>query len=180
MRRRLIGLAVIVVVLAACGGGSSKPYNSADVAFAQGMIPHHQQVIEMAAMAGAHADSPAVKQLAARIQSAQAPEIQLMSGWLQSWQQPPTTADAHGDMDHGSGATGTGMMDAAAMDELTNAHGGDFDRMFLAMMIEHHQGAVAMSQTEQAKGKFADAKQLAATIISAQQAEITEMQQLLG
>jgi uncharacterized protein (DUF305 family) len=83
-------------------------------------------------------------------------------------------------MDHGSGAMGAGMMDAGAMDELAGTHGGDFDRMFLTMMIEHHQGAVAMSQTEQAKGKFADAKQMAGTIIAAQQAEITQMQQLLG
>jgi uncharacterized protein (DUF305 family) len=180
MRRRLIGLAVVVAVLAACGGGSSKPYNSADVAFAQGMIPHHQQAIEMATMAGAHAESPAVQQLAARIQSAQQPEIQQMSGWLQSWQQPLTTTAGHGDMDHGTGAMGDGMMDPGAMEQLAGAHGGDFDHMFLTMMIEHHQGAVSLSQTEQAMGKFADAKQLAGTIISAQQAEITEMQQLLG
>ena len=180
MRRRLIGLAAVVAVLAACGGGSSKPYNSADVAFAQGMIPHHQQAIEMAAMAAVHAEGLAVQQLAARIQATQQPEIQQMSGWLQSWQQPLTTIAGHGAMDHGSGAMGDGMMDPGAMEELAGAHGGDFDRMFLTMMIEHHQGAVSLSQTEQAKGKFADAKQLAGTIISAQRAEVTEMQQLVG
>jgi uncharacterized protein (DUF305 family) len=180
MRGRLgAGLLVAAVVLAACGGGSSKPFNGADVTFAQGMIPHHQQAITMAAMAAGQAESSQVKQLAARIQTAQAPEIQQMTAWLQSWQQPVTTAASeHSDMDHASDMGG--MMSEAEMTQLMDANGTDFDRMFLTMMITHHQGAVAMAQTEQEKGKFADAKTLAGIIIRAQQAEITEMQQLLG
>jgi uncharacterized protein (DUF305 family) len=178
MRRRLLRLAVVVGVLAACGSGSSKQYNSADVTFAESMIPHHEQAITMANMAATQADNPQVKAVAARIQAAQAPEIEQMSGWLRSWDQPLTSTAGHDDMDGGGGMAG--MMDAGAMDELNHARGGDFDRMFLTMMIEHHEGAVTMSQTEQAKGKFPDAKQLADTITSAQRAEITEMQQLLG
>jgi uncharacterized protein (DUF305 family) len=180
MRGRLgAGLVVAIVVVAACGGGSSKPFNGADVTFAQSMIPHHEQAITMAAMAAGQAESSQVKQLAGRIQTAQAPEMQQMTAWLQSWQQPvTTTAGEHGSADHGSDMGG--MMSEAEMTQLEGASGSSFDRMFLTMMIKHHQGAVAMAQTEQEDGKFADAKQLAGIIIGAQQGEITEMQQLLG
>jgi uncharacterized protein (DUF305 family) len=178
--RRVAGLVgAVVVVLAACGGGSSKPYNSTDVTFAQGMIPHHEQAIEMATMATAQAEGGEVKALAARILKAQAPEIQQMTGWLQSWGQPLTATVGGADMDHDGGDMG-GMMSANEMEQLEVASGSAFDTTFLTMMVTHHQGAVTMAQTEAEKGKFAEAKQLAQTIIRAQQAEIMEMQQLLA
>jgi uncharacterized protein (DUF305 family) len=179
--RFMVGIGVAVMALAACGGGSSKAFNSADVTFAQSMIPHHEQAVEMATLAATQAVSPAVKDLAARIRTAQAPEIQHMSGWLQSWGQP-VSAQADGSdmagMDHGDGSSG--MMTSADMDRLTAATGSAFDRLFLTMMVTHHQGAITMAQTETQDGKFANSKRLASTIITAQQAEIMEMQQLLS
>jgi uncharacterized protein (DUF305 family) len=161
MPGRLLGVVSAVGLTLAAGGGSSKTYNSADVTFAQSMILHHQQAIEMAAMTTAQAQRPEIKNLAARIQTAQEPENQQMADWLQSWQQPATTtAGGHGDMDHGSGMGG--MMSGSDMTQLGSLNGAAFDSMFLTMMIAHHQGAVTMAQTEQATGKFADAKQLAA------------------
>ena len=64
------------------------PFNDADVTFAQQMIPHHQQAIEMARLADGRAADPEVKNLAAAIEKAQDPEIDTMKGWLKSWGKP--------------------------------------------------------------------------------------------
>jgi uncharacterized protein (DUF305 family) len=72
-----------------------------------------------------------------------------------------------------------GMMNNAQMQQLSSASGPAFDRMFLQMMIAHHQGAVSMAQTELARGTNPATRQLAQQIITSQQAEIGEMQQLL-
>jgi uncharacterized protein (DUF305 family) len=77
-------------------------------------------------------------------------------------------------MDHGMG-----MMTAEQMAALDDASGDGFDRMFLELMIEHHEGAIAMSQTELSEGANEEAKELAEEIIGAQQAEIDQMRELL-
>lgn len=159
---------------------ASAAHNDQDVAFATGMIPHHGQAIEMADMALASAQSGEVKTLAKQIKDAQDPEIQTMSSWLQEWGQPvpaPTAAaEGEGHMGHGSM---DGMMSQQQMTQLHQAQGDAFDRMWLQMMIEHHQGAVTMSQQEIASGENPAAIQLAEQIISGQQAEIQHMHQLL-
>lgn len=167
----------------ATGGGTeaaSAAHNDQDVAFATGMIPHHGQAIQMADMALASAQSGEVKTLAQQIKDAQDPEIQTMSSWLQEWGQPvpaPTAAaEGEGHMGHGSM---DGMMSQQQMTQLHQAQGDAFDRMWLQMMIEHHQGAVTMSQQEIDSGENPAAVALAEQIISGQQAEIQHMQQLL-
>lgn len=159
---------------------ASAAHNDQDVAFATGMIPHHGQAIEMADMALASAQSGEVKTLAQQIKDAQDPEIQTMSSWLQEWGQPvpdPTAAaEGEGHMGHGSM---DGIMSQQQMSELHQAQGDAFDRMWLQMMIEHHQGAVTMSQQEIDSGENPAAVALAEQIISGQQAEIQHMQQLL-
>ena len=80
-------------------------------------------------------------------------------------------------MDHG-GSPG-GMMSDTQMQQLGQVRGAEFDRMFLTMMIEHHNGAVQMAETELASGRNAEAKKLAQAIIDAQRAEIAEMNTLL-
>jgi len=112
------------LVLAACGNdsdsgshssasssasSSAAAHNSQDVAFAQGMIPHHQQALEMAKLAAGRASSAKVKGLAARIEKAQDPEIRTMSGWLKSWD--ATVPSAMPGMDHSAHSGMTGMMD---------------------------------------------------------------------
>ncbi|MEI5009479.1 DUF305 domain-containing protein [Streptomyces sp. PmtA] len=154
--------------------------NQADVTFAQGMIPHHRQAILMSEMAQTHASSDEVKALAEKIKKAQAPEIAIMTGWLQSWgENVPTGMDGMDGGDHdGSGMPG--MMDNQRMDQLRGASGTGFDTMFLTMMIEHHEGAVEMSQTEKVEGAYGPAKTLADDIITAQTAEIAQMKTMLG
>jgi uncharacterized protein (DUF305 family) len=160
------------------GSADQAEHNDQDIAFAQGMIPHHQQAIDMAAMAAERATNAQVKDLAGRIQAAQDPEIQQLTDMLGKWGAPtePTVSDMPG-MDHG-GHAGEGMMTDEEMQQLESASGAEFDRMWVQMMIKHHQGAVAMAKTELEQGSDADAKDLAQKIIDAQEAEIKEMQAL--
>jgi uncharacterized protein (DUF305 family) len=190
-------------LIASCGGGDTttqndaaktKPggaesaaaaaFNDADVEFAQAMIPHHRQAVEMADLAPARAQSPQVKELAAQIERAQDPEIKTMSGWLRSWgEEVPEDMTGDPGMDHGGmdmGEDMPGMMSGEQIAELEAAKGAAFDRMFMEMMIEHHEGAIEMATTEQRAGKNTAAKKLAATIEKTQTAEIARMQQLLG
>jgi uncharacterized protein (DUF305 family) len=165
---------------------ASAEHNNADVRFAQQMIPHHAQAVAMAQMAESHAESDEVRALAADIEAAQGPEIELMSGWLESWSEDvPATGMGHGaasDNMHDMGGTDDmpGMMSGEDMESLDGAHGRGFDRMFLEMMIEHHEGAIEMARTEQADGQYPDAVALAKTIEKVQAAEIATMQELLG
>ncbi|MGW1783423.1 DUF305 domain-containing protein [Streptomyces sp. NPDC002143] len=207
-RRAVLAAAAVTAAftLAACGNddgsgsdsgsgsssGSSSTaaggHNEQDVSFAQGMIPHHRQALEMAKLAAGRASSAEVEDLASRVEKAQDPEIKTMSGWLKSWgEDVPTTSDSTAastsGMDH-SGSSGShgmpGMMDGSDMAELEKASGADFDSMFLTMMVEHHEGAVDMAEAEKDKGEYGPATSMAEDIVTAQTAEIAEMNKLLG
>lgn len=201
MRNRSVALAAaaaaLSLVLAACSGSSeaesSGPAPStstgsaqtvgeastADISFAQLMIPHHQQALEMAEMALVQAESPEVLDLARQIQAAQDPEILMMSGWLDAWGAPMKMDDDHGSHDMG-GMSMEGMMSDEDMQELMDATGADFDRMWLQMMIAHHEGAIAMAAQVRTESSNTDVTTLADAVISGQTAEIATMQQLLA
>ena len=186
----VLAMAVAAFALAACGnntdtagGGSSSRsnFNDADVTFAQSMIPHHEQAVVMAKMAKSHASSAEVKDLAAKIEAAQGPEIKMMSGWLKAWGEDASSGSGmtHG-MGGGMGGSGMpGMMGDDDMMSLDSSDGAGFDRMFLTMMIEHHEGAIEMAKKEQVDGKNQDAVALAKKIESDQTAEIAVMKDLL-
>jgi uncharacterized protein (DUF305 family) len=166
------------VVTAEADTGASAAVGGADVEFAQGMIAHHEQAIEMAEIAldpsvGAR---PEVVDLATRIRAAQDPEIDQMTAWLDGWGESVAmdTSDGH-DM-----SSMAGMMSVEQMDALAQATGADFDRMWLEMMIEHHEGAIVMAEEAAASGTDAGVLALAAEIVATQQAEIDEMRALLG
>lgn len=203
-RTRFAALALALgapVLLTACGGEDdtaadipeSAEFNAADVDFASGMIPHHAQALVMVDMAKGRDISPETADLMERIEAAQAPEIEQMTGWLEDWDQPvPDLGDMNdmgsgdmGDMDHSDmGDMGemdgmTGMMSAEDMADLDAAQGSAFEQMWLSMMIEHHEGAVEMSEVELEEGEYADALALAESIIESQEAEIAEMEALL-
>jgi uncharacterized protein (DUF305 family) len=161
---------------------ASAGHNAADITFASDMIPHHQQALEMADLAASKATTAQVKSLAADIKAAQDPEIRTMSGWLTQWGQPvPSASGGHdmADMSHGEGATMDGMMTDEQMQQLEAASGADFDRLWLELMIKHHEGAVSMATTAGRAGKSAEVKALAEQIVEAQKAEIATMQQVL-
>ena len=145
------------------------------------MIPHHEQAVEMAKLAKQHASTAEVKKLADKIAGAQGPEIDTMKGWLKDWDQSGSDGSMSGMGDSsGSAAEMQGMMSDAQMSALSSSAGADFDQMFLTMMVAHHTGAIEMAKTEQAKGKNADAKELAKKIEAGQTAELVEMKQLLS
>ncbi|MGY1751097.1 DUF305 domain-containing protein [Modestobacter sp. SYSU DS0511] len=157
--------------------------NDADVAFAQGMVPHHRQAIAMAELVEGRAADPRVLDLAARIRAAQDPEIETLTGWLQNWDADGGHMDdGTGGMDHGEGGVDHGeggMMSEQDMHALMDATGPEFDRLFLEQMIAHHQGAVEMASDHSANGRNTEALALAQSIRDSQNAEIAEMQRLL-
>jgi uncharacterized protein (DUF305 family) len=156
--------------------GAEGSFNDTDVAFARDMIPHHQQAIQMARLAKGQAEDARVLDLADRIEAAQQPEIEMLSGWLEDWDaETGHMDDGMGGMDGGM----SGMMSEQDMHSLMNATGAEFDRLFLEQMIAHHEGAVEMAETEIADGQNADAIALAESIRDSQTAEIAEMEQLL-
>jgi uncharacterized protein (DUF305 family) len=152
-------------------------FNTADVTFVTGMIPHHTQAVAMAdTLLKKSGIDPAVTALAHKIKGEQAPEITTMTGWLAAWKVPTNTASSMPGMDMG---TGTGMMSDADMTALDSASGLTASKLFLTQMIQHHQGAIGMATTEKEAGKSGDALALATGIISSQSAEISTMKNLL-
>ena len=154
-------------------------HNAADTEFAQMMIVHHQGAVQMAQRAATNGGSLKVQALGQRIAAAQKPEIDLMSSWLGKWGEEQPSDAVMGSMDHGS-LTMDGMDQDAVMGELSGLQGADFDRRFLKLMTDHHRGAIQMAEKERAAGRNTDALALSRTIIDAQTAEITEMDNLLA
>ena len=153
-------------------------HNAADVEFTQMMIVHHQGALEMAELAVERASTEEVRTLAERIAAAQGPEIELMSGWLQTWDEELPAGAEHGGMDHG-GMEMDGLDQSEAMAELESLTGDDVDRRFLELMTAHHRGAVEMSEELLDAGENGEARELAQKIIRDQEAEIVTMGRLL-
>ncbi|MFD7367824.1 DUF305 domain-containing protein [Nocardiopsis alba] len=170
---------------AACGGDDSAPenadtsqsgeqaaeYNQADVHFAQMMIPHHEQAVEMADLADDRAGDE-VRELAEEIRAAQGPEIELMEGFLDDWGAEAEHGMDPSDMD--------GMLSEDQMSELEGSEGDAFDTLFMEYMVLHHEGAVMMAEAELDEGVNEEARALAQEIIDAQEREIELMNDLLG
>ncbi len=198
--------AATVLALAACGGAGqetgedtgeaagagtsveeSTDHNQADVTFASEMIPHHAQALVMTDMTAGRELDKELTALVEDIRAAQAPEIELMVDWLQEWGEPvPETVrdHAHGGHDGDSGDPGDmpamdGMMSEQQLGELEGASGTAFEELWLEMMVEHHEGAVAMAETELAEGSFQPALDLAGEIAASQSDEIALMERLL-
>ncbi|MGJ7416930.1 DUF305 domain-containing protein [Streptomyces cinereoruber] len=162
------------------------PFNDADVMFAQMMIPHHEQALEMARLADGRAEDPGVKRLVAAIERAQDPEIRTMRAWLKGWGRPESAGHGgghgsgsdHGD-GRGSGSGMAGMMSEQDMKGLAAAEGKEFDRAFAELMIAHHEGAVTMAEEERSKGLNPTAKKLADDVVRTQSTEIAELRKVL-
>jgi uncharacterized protein (DUF305 family) len=164
--------------------------SAADVAFAQSMIPHHEQAVEMAdlALADSAGASPSVVALAEQIKKAQDPEIEQMTGWLQQWGAPVTMPGTDGsdmaDMDHGDhdmgGITMSGMVSAEDMQALREASGQDFDILWMRAMIAHHEGAVVMAEQVKESTDKPEVEKLADEVIRTQTKEIQTMQAYLA
>ncbi|WP_101953421.1 DUF305 domain-containing protein [Mycobacterium intracellulare] len=168
-------------------------HNPADVTFAQHMIPHHQQAIEMSdVVLGKQGIDPRVVGLAKQIKEAQGPEIQQMQTWLSQWgvstmPMTPGMGPDHSGMPSQSmmpsqgGMPGmSGMMSEEDMAALKNAQGVEASKLFLTQMIEHHRGAITMAHNEINSGQYHAATAMARSIVTSQQQEIDTMQKILA
>lgn len=145
--------------------------NAADITYAQDMVVHHRQAMDMSLLAPSRADSAKLKSLADRIQAAQGPEIQFMTTWLREQEQEvPDHHAAHDGM--------PGMATPEQIEALKAAKGKDFDRMFLQLMINHHLGAIKMSEQVLTGGSHIRIEELANEISVEQTAEIRRMQEM--
>ncbi|MDF9809497.1 uncharacterized protein (DUF305 family) [Aurantimicrobium minutum] len=149
---------------------SASDFSGTDIMFAQMMIPHHQQAVDMSTLAETHTTNPEILALAKQIKDAQAPEIEQMTAWIDS-------AGAGMEMGHDMGMGG--MLSDEQMTALGNAQGAEFDKLYLEGMIGHHEGALQMTQMI-ADSNNAEAKELAANIVTSQTAEIDKMKQMLA
>jgi uncharacterized protein (DUF305 family) len=156
--------------------GAPAGYNADDVAFATNMIPHHQQAVDLSALVPDRSIDPDVVALARQISAAQQPEINVMKVFLVQWNENPDTNSGHA----GHGSTMQGMVDETTMTKLKSLSGAEFDKLWLESMLRHHQGAIEMAKAELANGDNVDAKSLAKTIVTTQEAEIGQMKQMLG
>ena len=183
--------------VSAPSASATEAHNHADVMFAQHMIPHHQQAIEMSGIVlGKQGIDPRVLDLAEQIKAAQAPEIQQMQSWLTQWGVPAMPMMPGMDMPGHSGMPGhggmpgmpgmdgmpgmAGMMSEADMAALQNAQGMAATKLYLTQMVEHHEGAITMAQNEIKDGQYPDTIALAQSIVTSQQQEIDTMNKILA
>jgi len=152
-------------------------YTVADVEFMQGMIAHHAQAIHMSRMAEAHKANPRVVKLATKIDQSQVAEIRIMQGWLvDNGQFAPDTSSWRT-------MTMPGMLTEPQLKALDAATSIDFDREFLTLMIQHHEGALQMVKDLFAKpgaGQEIDVNVFANDVVTVQTAEIGAMRQMLS
>ncbi|WP_016697817.1 DUF305 domain-containing protein [Actinoalloteichus spitiensis] len=158
--------------------GQPEP-NEHDLTFVDMMVPHHEQALEMAALAPGRAEDSRVVSLAGRIEGSQGPEIGAMLGWRDG------VVDAAGHAHHGDHhghdhADMPGMATREELAELAGSEGADFDRLFLHLMIAHHEGALEMTDEVLSRGADVTLQAMAADMMVGQTAEIDTMRELLG
>ena len=176
------------------------PYTGADVRFLQGMIHHHAQALTMAAMAPTHGAREDIRVLAARIAVSQRDEIATMQRWLRARGEMVPDPEAHHpaadgahDMaahhraDSASGMPGMagmpGMLTPQQLAQLDSARGPEFDRLFLTLMIQHHQGAVEMVESlfaSRGAGQDPEVFRIASDVSVDQITEIERMRSMLA
>jgi uncharacterized protein (DUF305 family) len=179
-------LSVLVLLAAACNGAADAPdtdeppatdatdeaaYNDADIAFLQGMIPHHDEAVQMARLVPDRTDRPELNQLAEDIVASQEAEIAQMERMLGE-----AGAERDDDGHPGPGDDGMeGMMDEEEMERLADLEGTEFDLAFVDMMIAHHEGAITGAERGIDEGEHPQVRQLAEEIVAEQRAEIDQM-----
>jgi uncharacterized protein (DUF305 family) len=149
---------------------SAQPsFSSSDVMFAQMMIPHHQQAVDMGTLAESRAFDPEVRALAAQIKSEQVPEIVQMNDWLNK---------ENVGLDMGHEMAMDGMLTSKQFESLKAAKGHAFDKLYLEGMVAHHEGAIVMAQMV-LKSRNPEVKALGEAIVTSQTKQITFLKDLI-
>ena len=167
---------VVTGLLSACGGHGLADGREGDIEFAQQMIPHHQQAVEMAEVALSKEPREPIAELAREIRREQDPEILLMRTWLADWgaEEAPHAGAEEEAHEHEM----PGMATGEQMLALAEARGGEFERQWLDLMIAHHEGAIDMAEQVRETTEDPEVRALADAIIDSQQQEIERMQGL--
>lgn len=163
----ILVIAALLLTSCASSENSGAEYSAQDLMFAEMMIPHHEQAIEMSDIALAKSQDSEVLALATQIKNAQAPEIDQMKSW------GGTSMGSH------AGHMMDGMLTDEEMQALSAAMGKEFDRLFLEGMIKHHEGAIDMAEMV-VQSTNQEVSTLANAIITAQKEEIVRMKELLS
>jgi uncharacterized protein (DUF305 family) len=180
-------LTVAVALAIPAGTGVAAPArtanttaNATDRAFVREMIPHHKMAVEMAKMAKMHGDHAQIRTLASKIITAQNAEIRTLTTVATSLGVTVAKMPANGQMSAQTmrdlDTLGVTMSQSGMMMNMSDLDGAKpFDRKFIDMMIPHHQGAIRMARAELAKGRNAKLRSIARAIVTAQAAEIRQM-----
>jgi uncharacterized protein (DUF305 family) len=180
-------LTVVVALAIPAGTGVAAPArtanttaNATDRAFVREMIPHHKMAVEMAKMAKMHGDHAQIRTLASKIITAQNAEIRTLTTVATSLGVTAAKMPANGQMSAQTmrdlDTLGVTMSQSGMMMNMSDLDGAKpFDRKFIDMMIPHHQGAIRMARAELAKGRNAKLRSIARAIVTAQAAEIRQM-----
>ena len=158
-------------------------HTPADVRFMQGMIPHHAQALEMAALISERTDHEGLLLLGRRIEISQRDEIAWMTRWLERRDETAPMMGAGHAHGLGEGELMPGMLSREEMDALAAARGSGFDRLFLEGMIKHHQGALTMVAElfgSPGGGQETEIFRFAADVDADQDMEILRMRDMLN
>jgi uncharacterized protein (DUF305 family) len=161
-------------VVASVPADPSRPVE-VEADYLRAMIVHHEQAVEMTALAPERAANSKVRALSDRIGAAQGPEIGAMRGWLATHGLDEHAG--HGAHDH---AAMPGMATPEQMAQLAASRGADFDRLFLQLMIAHHEGAVTMATDLLARGRDEQVHAMAQDVLATQRDEIDTMRRMLA
>ena len=158
---------------------SKVQHTEADVQFMQGMIGHHAQALEMTELLSTRTNSDDMRKMALRIDQSQTDEIKMMQEWLKRRGAPLPDPHAH----HHGGKLMPGMLTAEEMSQLAAAKGAEFDRLFLELMIKHHEGALVMVKelfASPGAGQESEIYAFASDVDSDQRMEIDRMSAMLA
>jgi uncharacterized protein (DUF305 family) len=158
---------------------SGVQYTPADVRFMQGMIGHHAQALEMTTLVASHTANEDIRKLALRIEVSQKDEIRAMQDWLKARGERVPDPHAH----HAGAALMPGMLTSAEMERLAAARAAGFDRLFLELMIKHHDGALTMVKelfASPGAGQEVDVFEFASEVDADQRMEIARMAAMLN
>ncbi len=181
----LLGVAGALAVVAT--RSSAPPDWGADAGFARDMQTHHAQAVEMALLVRDRSEDEELRTVAYDIATSQQQQAGQMYGWLVQWGLPQTgsrppmawVGGEHGEVHTGPDGAMPGLATPAQLDELRAAEGVAAERLFLRLMIAHHEGGVTMAEAAVAQARTDEVRTLAAAIVAAQSSEIQVLQRML-
>ncbi|MEN9620132.1 MAG: hypothetical protein RL499_325 [Actinomycetota bacterium] len=191
-----IVVGVIIGRVTATATAPAPSESSAEAGFARDMQVHHGQAIEMALLVRDRSDDPEIRLLALDIATAQAQQQGQMFAWLAMWGLPQTSSEPEmewlsrpvidgsagheGHGDHTPGEPMPGVATFEQMQALEDATGVEAERIFLELMIAHHQGGVEMAEAVLARSTQPQVTTLANGMVMLQSKELDYMAELLA